>query len=89
MPDMKRREFIALVGGGGLLLAAKVKRARGQQPARMSRIGYLGFGPAAAYAARVEALRAGLRDLGWVEGKNIIIAAGRIESMSCPRSQPT
>src|SRR6516162_10149227 len=31
--DMKRREFIALLGGGGLLLAAKVKRARGQQPA--------------------------------------------------------
>jgi hypothetical protein len=33
MPDMKRREFIALLGGGGLLLAAKVKRARGQRPA--------------------------------------------------------
>jgi hypothetical protein len=29
MPDMKRREFIALLSGGGLLLAAKVKRARG------------------------------------------------------------
>jgi hypothetical protein len=27
---MKRREFIALLGGGGLLLAAKVKRARDQ-----------------------------------------------------------
>ena len=33
MPDMKRREFIALLGGGGLLLAVKVRRARGQQPA--------------------------------------------------------
>ena len=29
MLDSKRREFIALVGGGALLLAAKVKRARG------------------------------------------------------------
>ena len=29
MLDMKRREFIALVGGGGLLLAVKVKRAWG------------------------------------------------------------
>jgi hypothetical protein len=28
MLDSKRREFIALVGGGALLLAAKVKRAR-------------------------------------------------------------
>ena len=31
MLDLKRRKFIALVGGGGLLLAAKVKRARAQQ----------------------------------------------------------
>jgi len=73
MLDMKRREFIALVGGGALLLAAKVKRARGQQPARVQRIGYLGLGPASAWATRVEVLRAGLRDLGWIEGKNIVI----------------
>jgi hypothetical protein len=28
MLDLRRREFIALAGGGGLLLAAKVRRAR-------------------------------------------------------------
>ena len=33
MPDIMRREFIALIGGGGLLLAVKVRRARGQQAA--------------------------------------------------------
>jgi hypothetical protein len=33
MLDMKRREFITLIGGGCLLLAVKVKRAWGQQPA--------------------------------------------------------
>jgi hypothetical protein len=33
MSDIRRREFIALVGGAGLLLAAKVGRARAQQPA--------------------------------------------------------
>src|SRR5262249_21479986 len=41
MLDLKRREFIALVGAGGLLLAVKVKRAWGQQPA-MPVIGFLG-----------------------------------------------
>src|SRR5262249_50328018 len=49
---------------------------RAQQPAKVSRIGYLGLGPNAptsAWAARVEVLRAGLRDLGWIEGKNIVI----------------
>jgi putative ABC transport system substrate-binding protein len=73
MPDTTRREFIALIGGGCLLLAVKVKRARGQQPARVQRIGYLGLGPASAWLSRVEALRAGLRDLGWVEGRNFVI----------------
>ena len=33
MPDFTRREFIALVGAGGLLIAGRVKRAREQQAA--------------------------------------------------------
>jgi hypothetical protein len=33
MSDIKRREFTALVSGAGLLLAAKVRFARAQQPA--------------------------------------------------------
>src|SRR5262249_29541176 len=37
------------------------------------RIGFLGVGPASAWADSVEALRAGLRDLRHVEGKDIII----------------
>src|SRR6516164_8604900 len=67
---MTRREFITLLGGATV---AWPLAARAQQPERVWRIGYLGFGPASAYAARVEALRAGLRGLGWVEGKNIVI----------------
>jgi hypothetical protein len=31
MLGLKRHEFIVLAGGGGLLLAVKVRRARGQQ----------------------------------------------------------
>ena len=48
MLDSKRREFIALLGGGGLLLAAKVKRARGQQPA-VPVVGFLNFASGEGY----------------------------------------
>ena len=67
---MKRREFITLLGGSAAWPV--VARAQ-QQPAKIARIGYLTFGTAAAAAPRVEAMRAGLRDLGYVEGKNILI----------------
>jgi putative ABC transport system substrate-binding protein len=66
---MKRRKFITLLGGAAVWPLA----ARAQQPAKVARIGFLGLGPASAWSSRVEALRAGLRDLGWVEGKNIVI----------------
>jgi putative ABC transport system substrate-binding protein len=72
MLDMERREFIALVGGGGLLLAAKVRRARAQQPA-MPVIGWLSVTRAEGYADRVAAFRDGLRDAGFVELQNVII----------------
>ena len=67
---MRRREFIGLVAGMSAIMAV---RTRAKQPARIARIGYLGFGSAVGNAPRVEALRAGLRDLGYVEGKNIAI----------------
>jgi putative ABC transport system substrate-binding protein len=49
--------------------------ALGQQAARVWRIGFLGLtGPDAPVSvARLEAFRAGLRELGYVEGKNIAI----------------
>jgi hypothetical protein len=52
MLDMERREFIALIGGGGLLLAVKVRRARGQQPS-MPVVGFLGGGSPDKDAKRV------------------------------------
>jgi putative ABC transport system substrate-binding protein len=69
MLDLRRRQFITLLGGA----AAWPLTARAQQPAKVARIGYLDLGPPSARANRVEALRAGLRDLGWIEGKNIVI----------------
>ena len=44
-----------------------------QQPAKVPRIGYLTQASASVIASRIEAFRQGLRDLGYVEGKNIII----------------
>jgi putative tryptophan/tyrosine transport system substrate-binding protein len=43
-----------------------------QQPAKIARIGYL-VGPSSAGSARYEAFRQGLRELGYVEGRNIVI----------------
>jgi putative tryptophan/tyrosine transport system substrate-binding protein len=66
---MKRREFLALVGSTVVCPLG----ARSQPPGKLARVGYLGLGPASAQEAFVEALRMGLRDLGYVEGKNIVI----------------
>jgi putative tryptophan/tyrosine transport system substrate-binding protein len=82
MLDIRRRQFISLLGGAA---AAWPLAARAQQPAKVARIGYLDLGPASARASRVQALRAGLRDLGWVEGKNIVIEFRWADGIhSCP-----
>ena len=44
-----------------------------QQPTKVPRIGYLGGASPSAQSARIEAFRQGLRELGYVEGKNISI----------------
>jgi putative ABC transport system substrate-binding protein len=77
---MRRREFISLLGG---VAAAWPLAARSQQPAKVARIGFLDLAPAAG-SSREEALRTGLRNLGYVEGKNIVIEfrwAERVEQL--------
>jgi putative tryptophan/tyrosine transport system substrate-binding protein len=66
---VKRREFITLLGGA----AAWPLVARAQQTAKIARIGLLGLTSASALAPYIEAIQAGLRDLGYVEGKNLVI----------------
>jgi putative ABC transport system substrate-binding protein len=66
---MRRREFLGVLGGA----AAWPLAAGAQQAARVARIGILGLASAAAVAPYVNAVRAGLRDLGYIEGKNLII----------------
>jgi putative ABC transport system substrate-binding protein len=47
--------------------------AQAQQPAKVPRIGFLGATSPSAISARLDAFRQGLRELGYVEGKNILI----------------
>lgn len=47
--------------------------ATAQQPTKVRRIGWLTASSLAAQATRIEAFRQGLRDLGYLEGKNIVI----------------
>src|SRR5438270_7539422 len=72
MLNTTRREFIALIGGGCLLLAVKVKRAWGQQPA-MPVIGFLHHtSPDLAGSLRT-AFAQGLKQTGFIEGQNVRI----------------
>jgi ABC-type uncharacterized transport system substrate-binding protein len=57
---------------GALFLAGSFP-AEAQQPKKIPRIGFMIPSSAAAYATRIEAFRRGLRDLGYIEGKNIAI----------------
>src|SRR2546422_724118 len=54
-------------------LAACGAVAQAQQPTKVPRIAYLSASSASSISFRVEALRQGLRELGYVEGKNIVI----------------
>jgi ABC-type uncharacterized transport system substrate-binding protein len=61
--------FLALCS----LLLAPCCAVDAQQPTKVPRIGYLAGTSASGIASRIEAFRQGLRELGYVEGKNIVI----------------
>ena len=55
------------------VILTSVLFAHAQRPTKVSRIGYLTAGSPSTNAARTEAFRHGLRELGYIEGKNIVI----------------
>jgi putative ABC transport system substrate-binding protein len=69
MLDVRRRHFITLLGGA----AAWPLAARAQQRGKIPRIGVLLPGPPTTFSLRTEAFRQGLQELGYVEGKTIVI----------------
>jgi ABC-type uncharacterized transport system substrate-binding protein len=78
---MKRREFITLLGGATVMwpLAARA------QPAKLPTIGFLGAATASAWGPWTAAFLQRLRELGWIEGRTIVIeyrwAEGRVERL--------
>jgi len=68
-----------------IFFAANVSVAQAQQPTKVPRIGYLNTSSLSALAERIEAFRQGLRELGYIEGKNIIIewrhAEGKLDRL--------
>ena len=66
-----QRSVVSLTLSASLFLFSICAAA--QQPTKVPRIGFLSAASSSAISARVEAFRQGLRELGYVEGKNIFI----------------
>ena len=67
---MKRRDATFLLGNAALAWPLLI---RAQQLAKIPRIGFLAAVPLATLAPRTQAFRRGLRELGYIEGENVVI----------------
>jgi putative ABC transport system substrate-binding protein len=67
----RRRFLLTSLAGTGALAVPLVAEA--QQAGRVHRIAFLGSTSPSGYASQIQAFRAGLRDLGYVEGQNLLI----------------
>jgi len=79
---IRRRAFIAALGGAAVWPLA----ARAQQPAKLPTIGFLGSATPSFEGERVAAFVQRLRELGWIDGRNVAVeyrwAEGRNERYS-------
>ena len=85
---MTKKIFIWLLA---TVLLPSVSPARAQQPAKSPRIGFLVAPTRSFLSARVAAFQQGLRELGYVEGKNVIIeyryAEGKLDLLPALASE--
>jgi putative ABC transport system substrate-binding protein len=71
---MRRRDVIALLGGAAATWPQVWPNAAwAQQPNKIRNVAWLGVGSADQPSPYLESFRAGLRELGWVEGRNLKI----------------
>jgi hypothetical protein len=69
--DMRRRQFITVLGGAAASRLLWPLAAGAQQPA-LQLVGWLGSGPSSdAYSSRFAEYRRGLNEAGYVEGQNV------------------
>ncbi len=80
-----RRELLVSAASGLCLLAVPPAAFAQQKPPKVTRIGYLYGGSSELTRSRFESLRAGLRDLGYIEGKTFVFetrwAEGKYERL--------
>jgi putative tryptophan/tyrosine transport system substrate-binding protein len=80
---ISRRAFIGAVAGG---LAVAPAAASAQPAKKVARIGYLTGGSVELEKGWIASFRQGLRELGWVEGENVVLelrgSAGRVDRLS-------
>ena len=83
---LKRRDFITLVGGA----TAWPLAARAQQISKPARLGYIWIGAKDLEHSTRDGLRQGLRDLGYVEGRDFVLEERYADSQPdrLPQSSP-
>lgn len=72
-PEMRRREFFILLGGAAVAILVWPDATRAQQPGKSPTIGFLGATTPTIWSPFVGAFLQRLRELGWVEGRDIAI----------------
>src|SRR5262250_240622 len=90
MKRLLRKTALGSILFAGALLAIAVT-VDAQQTKKIPRIGYLGVNPRSVNLARIEAFQQGLRELGYSEGKNIVIewrsAEGKVDRLPALASE--
>jgi ABC-type uncharacterized transport system substrate-binding protein len=83
--DQKRPRGRKWAGLSVIAFALALCGAVGAQPTKIPRIGYVSSTSPSAASSRIEAFRQGLRELGYIEGKNLVIewrfAEGKLDRL--------